>query len=499
MIQPFTQRNLVAVMALLLSVSFATKVWAQSGKVSPTAVKKPELNPVVVPATPTPADTTKKGGSSGDAKPTAITAASVQEAVKKALDKYVEGADNEKVMTLHFKNRSIRATTYTEKSEAEKKDEKKSDKKGWKVSATDSLTIDSVAFEVQVGRISQIYAYTHSGNGGQKIFSNSRSSISLMHYENRRDDVLANYSGTEEYIKIKDLFFIIYQSARRYMPADGPYTLRYDEKVPKHNVIPLSAGASLSSLVEASVYTDLLGLLNKENNGIVSVELASQIPWATDPIIRNSNIFAFQFIRPYASYSRLDSKIDTIHLRGTKFDYVDRADLLQRAYFRYGANVNLLGINGRRPHSFALNAGWTGAISRVTDGKRDSIGVIRERNAYSKTWNVEGVASFRRLGNFGIDIGINFLFNHIANSSLVTNDGYERIIKPSALVYFHPKNAPENRIFLRLASWSFMEHGDRNFFQVQFGYTIGIGSVVKSFGAATPQAAANLAPGSPLN
>ena len=134
----------------------------------------------------------------------------------------------------------------------------------------------------------------------------------------------------------------------------------------------------------------------------------------------------------------------------------------------------------------------------MSDGQKDSKGDVELRNAYSKTWNLEAVAAFRRLGNFGVDIGANFLLNRASNAVLITNNGYRRIIKPSALVFFHPQNSPNNRIFLRLSSWNFLKEEERNFFQVQFGYQIGIGSVVKALNVGLPQTSANRASSSPL-
>jgi hypothetical protein len=409
-----------------------------------------------------------------------ITAAAVRTTIREELEAFTASNDKDEVLAMHFVNHTLRTFNKS-------------------LSTIDNVTVDSVEFDVLAGRITQLYAYTHTSTQTLKVFTNARTSISLMRYDRHRTDMLGIYTGVDEYISVGDLYFVIYTSGRRYMPSDGHHIMHWQTASPNPNVVHLMAGASLVSLVEASLYTDLLGLLNQEPNSLVSLELTTQIPLSTEPIIPNWRLYLFQFIRPYGSYSRLDSKVDTVHLRGSNFDYVDRADLLQRAYLRYGANLNILSLNARSPHNFMLNAGWSGGITQVTNGVKNANGDIIYRNAYTKTWNIEGLASFRRLGNFGVDIGANLFFSHIANSKLVANDGYEKIIKPSALVYFNPKNNPANRVFLRLSSWSFLEHSERNFFQVQVGYTIGIGTAIKSFGNAEPQAVANRAPGSPIN
>ena len=419
-----------------------------------------------------------------------VTAADMKTAVKTAFESYAGLTESQIIGDMYLRGPSITTQSYTPGTGPILPRTTKAS--NWTNGA--SVTLDKVVYSILGGRITSLIVFAHDGSNNSKIYTNARTSISLMHYSRRLNDHLQINDGTDEYITLRNIYYPIFRGGRRYIPDDMTDTLIW--ALPNRRRAPLRAGSALSNLIEASLYTDVLGILNKEENGLVSTELASQIPLATDPLFPNSTLFAFQALRLNGSLTRLDSRFDTVALTGTSFNRADRVNLLQRAYLRYGANINLLSIDNGSHITWHLNAGWSGTITRVS---RPNGTDFREFNAYSKVWSGEAICSVRRLGNFGCDIGFTALYWHVANSELVSNDEYQAVWKPNALVYYHPTNSPSNKLFLRFAAWTFPDFKSRSYLQIQFGYTIGIGSISKSFAPAAPQEVANRLQSSPVN
>jgi hypothetical protein len=271
-------------------------------------------------------------------------------------------------------------------------------------------------------------------------------------------------------VRFFDLVSVVYASGRRMITDNGNWTLKPDS-LTFHR---LTAGADgLASLLEVALYTDLLSTLNNEDNGLVSTEIASWLPLHQRPFRHNGSLFWGTAVRPYVAVSRLDSKFDT--LRVNSLNYIDRPNLLQRSYLRFGLNLNLLTLDTRGHVTAQLNTSWTRTITRVAGAGADT---ARYRNTYQNLYGLELLATVRRQHNFGADLYFTAYLHNAESRQPIANTGAEWALRPGALFYYYPFGSPTNKLFFRVSNFVFPNSRQRDFVQLQVGYSIGLGSLM---------------------
>jgi hypothetical protein len=341
------------------------------------------------------------------------------------------------------------------------------------------MVLTDMRFIAENGRLMRVYANgkVTGGNGNMKAhadaqFTNVRTSIQLNRTP-RRDDFLALDGGNNEneYVRYKDLVLMTHLNGRSYIPDDGSWTLSPIGKKSK----TLTTGGNLNNLLEVALFTDLLATLNQEDNGLVTTEIASNLMLNTSPINQNGPLFPATVIRPYFALARLDSRFDTLQLNAN--DRIDRPNLLQRSYLRFGANLNMLTWDNRGPVTFHLNISWTRTLTRV-GGPTGGPFANRTTNVYQNLYGVELLATVRRQGNFGGELYLAVLRHNVQSQQRVSNTQSMKAFRPGALFYYHPFGSPNNKLFLRLSNFVFPKSRQRDFVQLQVGYSIGLSGLL---------------------
>ena len=300
------------------------------------------------------------------------------------------------------------------------------------------------------------------------------------------DDYL---SEPQRAVRFYDLVSIVRTAARR-LPTDSEaWTLKPDSAT-SHRLTAGSGG--LSGLLEVALYTDLLSTLNNEDNGLVSTEVASWLPLHQRPFMRNGRWFWGTAVRPFLSVTRLDSRFDTLRLNAA--NHIDRPNLLQRAYLRFGLNLNLLTVDNRGPVTVQLNTSWVRTLTRVrgATGTADTVA----RNVYQNLYGLELLTTVRRQRNFGADLYFTAYLNNVQSRHLIDNTEPQWALRPGALFYYYPFGSPTNKLFFRVSNYIFPQERQRDFVQLQVGYSIGLGSVLgNGTGAASTSAVGAHLPG----
>lgn len=317
-------------------------------------------------------------------------------------------------------------------------------------------------------------------------FTNTTTSIDLNQPATGRNiDFLQrdSYSapGPMRSVRFLDLVSIVHTSGRRMLTDNANWTLRPNSDTTQHRLTAGTGG--LANLVEVALYTDLLSTLNNEDNGLVSTEVASWLPINSRPLWRNGSLFLGTAVRPYVAVSRLDSKFDTLRVNSN--NGIDRPNLVQRAYLRFGLNLNLLTWDNRGHVTVQLNTSWMRSISRVAGSGADTM----LRNAYQNLYGLEVLATVRRQRNFGADLYFTAYLHNVQSRRLIENPDAQWALRPGALFYYYPFGSPSNKLFFRVSNFIFPHGRQRDFVQLQVGYSIGLSSLVggsDTNGAAVP-------------
>ncbi|MCB2380063.1 hypothetical protein LGH70_20885 [Hymenobacter sp. BT635] len=290
-------------------------------------------------------------------------------------------------------------------------------------------------------------------------------------------------SGATPCLRFLDLVNVVQTTGRRLITDNDKWTLTPGGTT-SHD---LKAGASLGGLLEVALYTDLLAALDNEDNGLVTTEVSSLLPLNNRSLCQNSQFMVFTAVRPFVTLTRLDSKFDTLRLRAG--NTVDRPDLLQRSYLRFGVNMNLLTFDNRRHVSYHLNGSWTRTLSQVAGSSgRDTTSI---RNVYQNMYGLELLTTIRRQRNFGADLYFTAYLHNVQSRRLITNTGSQWAMRPGALFYYHPFGSPTNKLFFRVSNFIFPKGRQRDFVQLQLGYSIGLGSLLQGQSATQTEPGSN--------
>jgi hypothetical protein len=331
-----------------------------------------------------------------------------------------------------------------------------------------------------------VLRHKHRLLDGHLILSNNSTSIDLTGSATTGSiDYLwpDHYLGEpQRAVRFYDLVSIVRTAARR-LPTDSEaWTLKPDS-VTTHRLTAGSGG--LGGLLEVALYTDLLSTLNNEDNGLVSTEVASWLPLHQRPFMPNGRWFFGTAVRPFVSVSRLDSRFDTLHLNQN--NRIDRPNLMQRAYLRFGLNLNLLTVDNRGPVTAQLNASWVRTLTRVRGaaGTADTVA----RNVYQNLYGLELLTTVRRQRNFGADLYFTAYYNNAQSRRVIDNTEAQWALRPGALFYYYPFGSPANKLFFRVSNYIFPQERQRDFVQLQVGYSIGLGALLGGGAGAAGSAA----------
>jgi hypothetical protein len=332
------------------------------------------------------------------------------------------------------------------------------------ISYRKDLVITRIDMSILDGTIYAIQVVTDDNN----VYSNKRSQISLTSFDRRHKDKLyPEGRGNNNYIKIGD--FLRYQTAygRLFLPDDTTVTLTPG----KNYTATLVLDPSLSSLIEARVYSDVMGLSGKAN-GIIQTELYTKFIGNTINL-RNTRYVFLNYISPYFSFSKFDSKFDTVALYPDTS--ISRMQLLQLSPVQYGVTFNL--ISYFRMHRFEINTGVQGNLTRNLLFPDSTVSDI---NQYSWFGQIGG--TFTRGRNYGLDMSLKFIYNWLADEPKLNPEKTSMsiwILNPEANLFWFPGNDKNNKIFFRYRGFYNMSHSDTNFIQLQLGYSFNINKLFK--------------------
>ena len=192
----------------------------------------------------------------------------------------------------------------------------------------DKINIKKIILSIIDGCIVRIKVYGENNI----VYHNHDASISITNARFEKLDRLQTADKTE---------FIYFSDLLKDYKIE-PYTSKDDENViiDKDNLIyKLMNDVSLNSIIDARLYSDVLGFFGEEKNSVVQTEVKSKFIINRTNFI-NRQVIPFNYFNIFLNYNKIDSKnrfIDT-----DNFNY---SDLLQKSIFNAEISLNIFKCN----------------------------------------------------------------------------------------------------------------------------------------------------------
>lgn len=327
--------------------------------------------------------------------------------------------------------------------------------------------IDSVVVRISEGMIEYLKITTKKGD----YFYNQYAPVHLLDIEKRFDDKLFN-PRNGSYIFLKDAVNFIADRRFNFFPNDGTYYLRNDPQKPKENEIKLFANGALNSFIDFRVFTDLLGALDNQANGLLQFEAKSKV-YLHRKNIPNTFLYTFSCLEPYLGISKFDSKYDTTKIASSDTT-INRMNLFQRSFLNVGLKLSVLKWDFRPSNSLYLNAGYQFNTSNVSirDQSNTKDSIATKAIFHSPFFEV-GLSS-KRLNNFGFDAEAKYIFQLLNENSYFLNTGYNHLMNFSVSMFYYPGIKPKDKFFVRFSNYLNFKDRKEDFYQLQFGYSLNL-------------------------
>lgn len=308
------------------------------------------------------------------------------------------------------------------------------------------------------------------------LFTN-KSNYWRLHFSNSNED--------RYYIFLKDFLKYIYETGQNFVIEKEEIELSAENLEKK-----IIAKTNLKSLIDFRIYTDFLGLINEESNGIINFESNSTFyiwPKSIPTGVTNLNVSFIKKAKVHVNFSRFDNDDKMVLL--SSYRYKDSTLynpllLRQKAYFNAGAEFDLIELKRKyAPANFSIKARGGILLTLIEDPENprvlnteeeqpDQKGITTNTKYWGFGFNIEAL----RFANFGINT--NIFLNYYQNSNIHKSPqnnpraNFRTFSLDSEAFYFLDKKNRENAFFLRVHYESGRSDlsASKNFFNVQFGY-----------------------------
>lgn len=336
--------------------------------------------------------------------------------------------------------------------------------------------INKVELFIEDGSFKYLRAYTNQG----KIFEN-QTYFSVTRFRNYRSNRIYNidnkFKGINEVIILGDFLDYLTVVGNNYAPSDSDAPLQIDTLTKSKN-IEIKAG--LNSYIGVKTYTDFLSLIEKEPNGLVQVEASSRIVGNTKNSFRETNFYFVNYLDLALRFSKFDNDFDFLDSNSIKIDTlvdgifldVGRTRLNQLSKFDISINPNIFKLYFKTINYISLSALIKYQYSDIK---------LQEEIHTSNLVNLGLTFEYRvhRFKNFGLDLQLSGLGQYITQKTgfndkifaEISNDGWEYFWVPEIELYYYPLSKKQNKIYLRFISVNRLDSDERNYVQIQVGYS----------------------------
>jgi hypothetical protein len=272
-------------------------------------------------------------------------------------------------------------------------------------------------------------------------------------------------------------------NTRDYCPTDGVIYIQHPTKEVKLHK------EETSNILNAKIFTDVLGLQEDNPNGIIQTEIEKRITLWTKrkKFTKGSNYGLIQYAKPYAILSKIEKQNRYLELEDLKENAplkVNSLELLKHEAFRVGTDINALTFDGPSAKStICWDMGV--AFSKVIASDTTTIETAESNKTHINNLNLYTKASIRlfpdeRYGiNFSYQLNYyNPLNNKVELMHFKENKGNKNLLQNMEMIAFL-KMGDDGKLFFRYRLNSSLTNWDYNFAQVQLGYSFDITRQIK--------------------
>lgn len=328
------------------------------------------------------------------------------------------------------------------------------------------IVIDSVFISIKDGSIVNILVYSANG----EIFTNGEAPIAATDDRVRKGDMLVSDRDDEVCVSISDIISYPQRDAKNIMPDDTSFTI---SKISPNAI--LHKGVGINTVFDIRVYTDALGLLGGQSNGLVQTD-ANFKQYINTTNWPNNPAFFFHYFKINFTASKFDSKDKYEALDTATFS---RSHLTQKTWLNASVEFNIFDVylSNKSLNNFYIDGGAGLGISEVTKGT-DTGSVICPH------FMAEAGFNFKPANNIGCNIGARFIYQYSPQtdfSAMTTDDDPRAFYKGFAMVFWNPYGSKSSRIYARAVyTFNFNPMDKKNsFLQLQFGYSVLLSKLVK--------------------
>jgi len=320
--------------------------------------------------------------------------------------------------------------------------------------------LDSVEISIVDGVAREINVYTHNTATNKKAkFTNKESPISVPYLEDRYGDIL--YSPySQNYIRVGDVLTYNPTTGKNYVPDDVTFSMKSGKACRKLELNP-----NINFLINARIYTDLLGIISDEPNGLTQTDLSMRIITNTQNY-RNSGWIWWNYLKIGASLARFDSKFKTVTSEADST--ITRQSLNQRAWGNVSAELNIF-----RRWLFKKSASYMG-VNGIVSGYWAKVAYpdADTSNIFMPTYGGKVFCELKPLDNMGIEASLSYLTQRISANEWIKNDGYSQFLRTEVTVYYNTFGNPNSRIYVRFSNTNNFDEKRKEYQQLQLGYTV---------------------------
>jgi len=333
--------------------------------------------------------------------------------------------------------------------------------------------ISKVELNVKNGYINNARVTLKDGSKDGLILSNSSIYYSIPYvHDNVKSTMLCNEKGDKCMILNDIISYRSIMNTKNYTPNDDTVTL-----IPNTNAsVPLSRNIDLNSNIDFRIYTDLLGVINKQSNGLVQAEATTNIfiNGYTTTMFKTCGLVFANFIQPSFSYSKFANQSDSS--QPLQLSDSQRVALYQLSYLQLGVKLNIAKLMFGS-NFVELNGGMNYNFSNVQLG--NDVSNLKTYNTWSGYSEI--AAELLNTENFGMDVYIKLLWQNTVNTSMLVSGYQDFYVIPQICMFYYPGDNKSSKIFLKLnltQQESASTHLDQNildykrgFISLQVGYS----------------------------
>lgn len=324
--------------------------------------------------------------------------------------------------------------------------------------------IDSTEIEIRDGFIRELRVFTNKGR-----FTN-RSPIPLFRFTERYKYEIDSDPPFSNYIVLGEVLSYDPALGNNYTPDNVKITLKHNGKEEKHR---LTTNEGLANYIDYRIYSDFLGLMDEDTNGIVNFEASACIPLMPSNY-GNTNIYFFKALRPLIRYSRFDKEDRVITPESigepvTSYRINNKLDLLQRSFVNAGLTLDLFTYDPQKS-LILINIPFKISFNLT------EVQLLEKDNITSTNYGSGIELKVSRTNNFGMTMYgyvMEVRHHHSENKNLERINPYT-IYNVGSEMFFYNSKQKSSAVFLRF-NYTSKFTTSHNFFQLQIGYKSSLG------------------------